>query len=293
MNSTPLCASEISPGLAPLPPPTIAAIDAVWWGSRNGRARDMPPSSRSPLSEWIIEVSSASAGVSGGRIPGKRAASMDLPDPGVPIINRWCRPAAAISSARLARSCPLTSRRSRPVGPSRTSPGSDGARQVWPVKCWITSRRLVAARTLTAPTHAASAPQAFGHISVLPSSAAAIAAGRAPITGTRDPSSDNSPNATQVSISSLGTISIAARSAIAIGRSKCDPSFGRSAGDRLIVIRLDGSAIDSVDSAERTRSRASLTALSGRPTMAKDGRPGVTAHCTSTIRASTPSNATV
>jgi hypothetical protein len=42
----------------------------------------------------------------------------------------------------------------------------------------------------------------------------------------------------------------------------------------------------------RTRSRASDTALSGRPTMAKPGRPGVTAHCTSTRRASSPSKAT-
>ena len=58
-------------------------------------------------------------------------------------------------------------------------------------------------------------------------------------------------------------------------------------------MRLDGSAMDMADSAARTRSRASLTALSGRPTMEKAGRPGATAHCTSTGRASTPSKATV
>jgi hypothetical protein len=81
----------------------------VW--RRNGRVREMPPSSRSPAMEWIMEVSSASGAVSGGMIPGSRAASMDLPDPGAPIIRRWWRPAAAISSARLARSCPRTSDR--------------------------------------------------------------------------------------------------------------------------------------------------------------------------------------
>ena len=38
---------------------------------------------------------------------------------------------------------------------------------------------------------------------------------------------------------------------------------------------------------------ASDTALSGRPTMLKAGRPGATCTCTSTARASMPSNATV
>jgi hypothetical protein len=84
MNKTPLWARLISPGFAPLPPPTIAAIDAVWCGSRNGRVREIPPSDSSPASEWIMEVSSASAGDRGGMIDGSLAASMDLPDPGLP-----------------------------------------------------------------------------------------------------------------------------------------------------------------------------------------------------------------
>ena len=58
----------------------------------------------SPQSDRIIEVSNASVGLSGGRMPGNRAASIDLPDPGVPTKSVWWRPAAAISSARLARS---------------------------------------------------------------------------------------------------------------------------------------------------------------------------------------------
>ncbi len=61
-----------------------------------------------------------------------------------------------------------------------------------------------------------------------------------------------------------------------------------SAGDRLTVIFLDGSAIASAVSAAETRSRASFTALSGNPTMAKPGMPGVIAHCTSTGSASIP-----
>jgi hypothetical protein len=58
-------------------------------------------------------------------------------------------------------------------------------------------------------------------------------------------------------------------------------------------MRLEGSAIAMAWNAVRTRSRASETALSGRPTTEKPGRPGVTAHCTSTLRASSPSKATV
>ena len=73
-----------------------------------------------------------------------------------------------------------------------------------------------------------------------------------------------------------------------MGRSKCEPSLGISAGDRFTVIRLEGSAIERASSAALTLSRASLTALLASPTIWKLGRPGATAHCTSTGRASTP-----
>jgi hypothetical protein len=58
-------------------------------------------------------------------------------------------------------------------------------------------------------------------------------------------------------------------------------------------MRRAGSARPEAISAERTRSRASDTALSGRPTIAKAGKPGATCTCTSTARASIPSKATV
>ena len=57
----------------------------------------------------------ASWKVSGGRIPGKRFASMVLPDPGGPIINTLCDPAAATSRARLAVVWPRTSLKSEPA----------------------------------------------------------------------------------------------------------------------------------------------------------------------------------
>ena len=61
----------------------------------------------------------------------------------------------------------------------------------------------------------------------------------------------------------------------------------------LTVMRRAGSASPEAISAARTRSRASDTALSGRPTTLNAGRPGATCTCTSTARASMPSNATV
>ncbi len=55
---------------------------------RNGRRLVSEPPSISPATEAIIETSSNSSGVSGGRIEGSRAASIDLPEPGGPTISR-------------------------------------------------------------------------------------------------------------------------------------------------------------------------------------------------------------
>ena len=41
--------------------------------------------------EAIMETSRSAAGDSGGRIDGRRAASIDLPAPGGPTINTVCR----------------------------------------------------------------------------------------------------------------------------------------------------------------------------------------------------------
>ena len=86
------------------PPPTSAAIEAEWCGARKGRRSVNAPPANCPATEWMSETSSNSRGISGGRIDGSRAASMDLPAPGGPFINKLWPPAAAISSARLALS---------------------------------------------------------------------------------------------------------------------------------------------------------------------------------------------
>ncbi len=87
-------------------------MEAEWCGERNGRLLVSAPPSISPATEAIIDTSNSSVGVSGGRIVGSRAASIDLPAPGGPTISRLCPPAAATSSARLALSWPLMSARS-------------------------------------------------------------------------------------------------------------------------------------------------------------------------------------
>src|SRR4029079_1156248 len=104
----------ISPGRPRRRPPTSAGIDALLWGDRNGRRRRILPPVNSPATEATIETSSASDGCSGGRIPARQAPSNDLPEPGGPLISKLWPPAAAISSARLATSCPLTCARSGP-----------------------------------------------------------------------------------------------------------------------------------------------------------------------------------
>ena len=79
----------------------------------------------------------------------------------------------------------------------------------------------------------------------------------------------------------------------AIAKSKWLPSFGMSAGAKLTMTRLAGMARPEAVSAACTRSLDSATALSGKPTKMNRTCPLATCTCTSTGRASIPSNATV
>src|SRR5437667_384062 len=112
-NSTPPCARLTSPGRGYDPPPISPASEMVWCGARNGRrATSDSPSARTPATEWILVVSSASSRLILGRTVGSRRASIVFPDPGGPIIRRLCPPAAATSSARFAWAWPFTSAKS-------------------------------------------------------------------------------------------------------------------------------------------------------------------------------------
>jgi hypothetical protein len=192
---------------------------AEWCGVRNGRVRVNSPLAIRPATEWTMEVSSSSAGDSGGNRPGSLAAIIDLPEPGGPMNSRLWPPAAAISSARLAFSWPFTSRRSGALPASTTRPGVGGDR-IWVPRKWLT-REISdgAARMRVSPAQAASAPQASGQIRPRPSAPAATAAGRAPGALTIRPSRDSSPMAAQSASASGWITPMAAITARAIGRS--------------------------------------------------------------------------
>ena len=101
------------PGRGLGPPPTIAGADAPWWGARKGGTETSArPGGSNPETEWMRVTSSASSRASVGRMPGSRRASIVFPVPGGPMSRRLCEPAAAISSARRARSWPRRSARS-------------------------------------------------------------------------------------------------------------------------------------------------------------------------------------
>ena len=70
--------------------------------ARGTAAGDEPRRCASPATLWTCVISSASSKLGGGRMPGRRRASIVLPAPGGPTISRLWPPAAAISSARLA-----------------------------------------------------------------------------------------------------------------------------------------------------------------------------------------------
>ena len=82
----------------------------VWWGDLKGRweTRDTL-GFNTPATEWILVVSIASVRDNGGSMEGILEASMDFPEPGGPISSMLWHPAAAISIAFFAVSCPFTS----------------------------------------------------------------------------------------------------------------------------------------------------------------------------------------
>jgi hypothetical protein len=81
------------------------------------------------------------------------------------------------------------------------------------------------------------------------------------------PVSASSPTMTKFSSCSDSNCSLAASIPTAIGKSKLGPSFFTSAGARLIVVRPIGNLKPELFRAVLTRSRDSLTAASGNPTI--------------------------
>src|SRR5438552_5972243 len=98
MKSTPRWASVTSPGRIGFRPPRSAAWEMEQWGARTGRLVTSGRPSRRPATLWIIVTSIASSSASGGRIDGRRRASMVLPEPGGPMSSTlWPVPTRILS----------------------------------------------------------------------------------------------------------------------------------------------------------------------------------------------------
>ena len=228
-NRTPWCASVASPGSGCEPPPTRPDEEIVWWGARNGRWRTSPSPSWRPATEWMRVTSTASAAVIGGRIEGSRRASIVLPVPGGPCMNRLWPPAAATSRPGMSAFWPRTSARSS-IGSGSTSAGGSGtgAGSARPASTSTASVSDSMPTTVTPGTSAASRARDRGTSSRssrwrrVPSAIAS-----APRMARTSPVSDSSPTIAVPSTASDSTWSEATRMAIASGRSNPGPILRR------------------------------------------------------------------
>src|SRR5258708_507799 len=140
-------------------------------------------------------------------------------------------------------------------------------------------------------TKEASAADATGSTNAWPSLRAERAMASAPRTGRRSPVSANSPANSYCASWFEGIWPVAARMPSAMGRSKRPDSLRRSAGARLTVTFRAGHSKREFCIAARTRSRASRTSASGRPTRWIPGNPPAICTSTATRGAATPASA--
>ena len=219
-------------------------------------------------------TSSDSSQVISGKIDGKRLLSILLPEPGGPTSKILWLPAAATSIARFTFSCPRTSLKSK-AWMSLRSGTQMGSSSNWvsPFSADASSLTVFTGMMAGPLARVASAAFSAGTYTVWnPAYFAAITIGSTPFTGRICPSRLNSPRNALEDLG-LRMVPIADIMPNRIGRSKCVPLFFRLAGARLTVMRPEGNFIPLVLTAARTRSFASLTAASGRPTISKAGRP--------------------
>ena len=299
-NSTPLCASEISPGRT-VGPPADQARRRHRVVRRAERARARPAPSR-PAGRRSNTPSSSPAPrrtPSGGRIPGSRWASMVLPEPGGPTNSRLWPPAAAISSARRGTSCPRTSARSSVVARR----GAPVATPAWP-RAPARRARLAAqqrhqrGRGSAAPARRRrrrSRPRRRCRAG-RPAGARRARAPRRRSAARRAPAAAcrRAPARRRTACRparAASTAPAAASMPTAIGTSNAAPSLRRSAGARLTVVRRGGSLKPLLSSAPRMRTRPSRMPASASPTMLQHGSPTPTSTSTSMGAASIPTTA--
>ncbi len=218
----------------------------------------------------------------GGRIEGKWRANNVFPEPGGPTSSTLWPPAAAISKARLACSCPAMSLKSQLLTVADRGCAGGVTVELSPSSARCSNERLPAATRESPCTNIASRMLASGTTNSNLAFFAKRAIGNAPGMGRIAPSSDSSPAKTRPTIADAFSCPEATKSPTAMGKSKPDPSLRKSAGAKLTVIRRIGISKPQFFIAARTRSRASRTAVSGKPTMSKAGSPSATSTSTST-----------
>ena len=128
-------------------------------------------------------------------------------------------------------------------------------------------------------------------IALQPMRRISITIGSIPLTGRTTPESASSPTSACPSRRATGILPTDARSETAMGRSYIAPSFLTSAGARFTVTSYSCfSEKPELPIAVGMRSFASLTAASGRPTMANELVPSDASTSISTSLASTPAS---
>ncbi len=157
--------------------------------------------------------------------------------------------------------------------PQPRAPGARRARS--PSSSSTASRRPAAGTTSSPSTSAASADDSPGRSGRRARRAARLPPRPAsPGPARISPPRESSPWTAQDSRRASETCPLAARTPRASARSKPGPILRRYAGARLAVMRPFGKSKPELRMADRTRSRASRTAVSARPTMRNAGRPG-------------------
>jgi len=163
-----------------------------------------------------------------------------------PNVRTLWPPAAAISIARFACSCPRTSRKSTSSAAGGAAGGGcprSGGMGDAPWRCPTTCARVAAGWICSPSTSAASGALDCGTMSArVPRARAARAMGNSPVTGRRLPSSDSSPSRSTPSRRAGRSCPVAARIPTAMGRSKAGPALRTSAGARLMVILRAGTS---------------------------------------------------
>ena len=254
-----------------------AGTDTPWCGARNGGSATSGLPGREQARDRVDSRHlERLAAVSAGRIPGSRRASIVFPVPGGPISSRLCAPAAAISSARRARSWPRTSARSGAATSSRVAErlvrrsldlapevGDDLGKVADGHRLDARERDLGGRLRRADDMRRARIGALLRRRRACPRPAGCVRRERA-----------RRREACAASRSG-GSCLVAPSTASEIGRSKPDPSLRSAAGARLTVIRrLTGHSSEAETTPLRTRCFASWHARSARPTIAKPGIPG-------------------